>query len=133
MTCSGGGGTMKTLLVLAVAMTIAAASPAFAQIAAQNLVGSYIVTGTETNGAPYDGPGTLEISLAVSGALEFRWEGGKYTGVGQIVGNALAVASAAEGRSVIGIMYVNPEGSLTGKYWRRTDAGANGTETWRKK
>jgi hypothetical protein len=124
---------MKTVLVMAVAMTIAAASPAFAQLAAQNLVGAYIVTGTETNGAPYDGPGTVEISLAVSGALELKWEGGKYWGVGQVVGNALAVSSMAEGRQVIGIMYVNPDGSLTGKYWRRTDAGANGTETWRKR
>ena len=70
--------------------------------------------------------------MAVSGALEFRWDGGKYVDVGQAVGNAVAVASWAEGRAVILIMTVNPGGSLAGKWWRRTDAGARGTEIWRK-
>jgi len=124
---------MRTSIALAAALlVIGLVSPSFAQVAAPGLVGSYIVTGTEANGAPYDGPGTLDISLAVSGALEFKWDGGKYVGIGQVVGNTVAVASAAEGRAVIAIMTVNPDGSLAGRWWRRTDAGSKGTETWRK-
>ena len=123
---------LKSIITAAFVVAVAAA-PALAQVAAPGLVGSYVVTGTEADGKPYDGPGTLDVTLARSGALEFRWDGGKYVGVGQITGNVLAVATAAEGRAVILIMTVNPDGSLTGNWWRRTDAGSKGSETWKKK
>ena len=123
---------LKSIITAAFVVAVAAA-PALAQVAAPSLVGSYVVTGTEADGKPYDGPGTLDVTLARSGALEFRWDGGKYVGVGQITGNVLAVATAAEGRAVILIMTVNPDGSLTGNWWRRTDAGSKGSETWKKK
>jgi len=50
-----------------------------------------------------------------------------------VVGNHLAVATVAEGRAVVGIMDVKPDGSLAGKWWRRTDPGNKGTEVWNKK
>ena len=62
-----------------------------------------------------------------------RWDNGKYVGVAQVSGNILAAASSAEGRSVIMIMNINPDGSLEGKWWRRTDRGNKGTEIWKKK
>ena len=68
-----------------------------------------------------------------NGALELKWDNGKYVGIGQVIGNSLAVASTAEGRAVIMLMEPKPDGSLEGKYWRRTDAGTKGTEVWKKK
>ena len=50
-----------------------------------------------------------------------------------MVGNQLAISSVAEGKLVIGVMDIKPDGSLEGKYWRRTDAGTKGTEVWKKK
>src|SRR5690349_2245363 len=84
----GGISMLKT--VIAATFALAAATPALAQVTPASLVGSYEATGTETSGKPYDGPGPLDISLAPSGALEFRWDNGKYVGVGQLVGNVLA-------------------------------------------
>ena len=51
----------------------------------------------------------------------------------EVVGNSLVVATIAEGRAVIMLMEAKPDGSLEGKYWRRTDAGTKGTEVWKKK
>jgi hypothetical protein len=119
--------------VIAATFALAAATAALAQVTPASLVGSYEATGTETSGKAYDGPGPLDISLAPSGALEFRWDNGKYVGVGQLVGNVLAVASSAENRAVIMIMNITPDGSLSGKWWRRTDRGSKGTEVWTKK
>jgi hypothetical protein len=81
----------------------------------------------------YDGPGPLVITMDKNGALELKWDNGRYVGIGQVVGNSLAVASTAEGRAVIMLMEPKPDGSLEGKYWRRTDAGTKGTEVWKKK
>lgn len=124
---------LKSIFVAAVSAVAVAATPVSAQVAASSLVGSYVVNGTEADGKPYDGPGTLDVAVARSGALEFRWDGGKYVGVGQLTGNVLAVASSAEGRAVILLMTVNPDGTLSGKWWRRTDPGTGGTETWKRK
>ena len=96
------------------------------------LVGSYRVTGTDPDGKPYAGAGRLDIALAPSGALEFDWDNGKTVGVGQVIGNVLAVASLSKGRTVILMMNVNPDGSLSGNWLRRTDRGYRGSETWRK-
>jgi hypothetical protein len=94
------------------------------------LIGSYAVTGTDANGKPYARKHTLGITFAPSGALEIEWDNGKAVGVGDLVGNVLAVASLVDGRTVILIMQINPDGSLTGKWLRRTDRGTKGTETW---
>jgi hypothetical protein len=124
---------MIKVICLAFLLLAGAATASFAQLTAASLVGSYIVNGTEADGSPYDGPGTLDITMDKSGALELKWDGGKYAGVGQLSGNTLAVASVAEGKLVILLMDVKPDGTAAGKWWRRTDAGTKGTETWKKK
>ena len=96
------------------------------------LIGSYVVTGTGPSGEPYVGGGVLDIALAPSGALELLWDYGKNVGVGQVIGNVLAVASSTKGRTVILMMNINPDGSLSGKSSRRTDRGSKGTETWKR-
>ena len=96
------------------------------------LIGSYVVTGTDPGGDPYAGAGVLDIALAPSGALELVWDYGKNVGVGQVVGNVLAVASSTRGRTVILMMNINPDGSLSGKSSRRTDRRSKGTEAWKR-
>jgi hypothetical protein len=68
--------------------------------------------------------------MAPSGALELDWDNGKQVGVGQVIGNVLAVACLIKGRTVILTMAINQDGSLSGKWSRRTDRGSQGTETW---
>jgi hypothetical protein len=94
------------------------------------LIGSYAVTGTDANGKPYAREHTLGITFAPSGALEVEWDNGKKVGVGEIVDNVLVVASWVNGKTVILTMQINPDGSLKGKWLRRTDRGTKGTETW---
>jgi hypothetical protein len=96
------------------------------------LVGSYTVTGTDSDGKPYAGARIVDIGLAPSGALELAWDNGKSVGVGQVIGNVLAVASSTNGRTVILTMTINPDGSLSGRWSRRTDRGAKGAETWKR-
>jgi hypothetical protein len=96
------------------------------------LVGSYEVDGTDSDGKPYVGLHILDISLAPSGALELDWDNGKQVGVGQVIGNVLAVACLSRGRTVILTMTLNPDGSFSGKWSRRTDRGSQGTETWKR-
>jgi hypothetical protein len=74
----------------------------------------------------------VDISLTPSGALELDWDNGKNFGIGQVIGNVLAVSSLNKGRTMILIMQLNPDGSLSGKWSRRTDRGYKGTETWKK-
>jgi hypothetical protein len=97
------------------------------------LTGSYEVTGTDSDGRAYPGASILDIALAPSGALELEWDNGKQLGVGQVIGNTLAVACLIKGRTVILIMHINPDGSLSGNWLRRTDRGYKGTETWTRK
>ena len=124
---------MKAMFFLATIVLLGWSETSFAQATNASLIGNYVVTGTEANGKPYDGPGPLAVTMDKSGVLELKWDGGKYVGVGHVVGNQLAVASVAEGKIVLGIMDIKPDGSLEGKYWRRTDAGTKGTEVWKKK
>jgi len=100
------------------------------ETAKANLVGSYVVTGTDPDGKPYVGTHILDVSMAPSGALELDWDNGKQVGVGQVIGNFLAVACLIKGRTVILTMAINPDGSLSGKWSRRTDRGWQGTEAW---
>jgi hypothetical protein len=97
-----------------------------------SLIGSYVVTGTDSDGKPYAGPGILGIALAPCGALELEWDNGKQVGVSEVIGNVLAVACLTKGRTAILLMTINPDGSLSGKWSRRTDRGYKGTETWKK-
>ena len=83
-------------------------------------------------GKPYVGPTILDVALAPSGALELEWDNGKQVGVGQVLGNVLAVACSTKGRTVILLMNINSDGSLSGKSSRRTDRGAKGTEAWKR-
>ena len=126
----GGWGISATLV------KNAAAAESLLEAAGKSklkLVGSYVVNGTDLEGKPYSGTSTLDISLAPSGALEFNWDNGKIAGVGQLIDdNILAVAYLMNGRTVVSVMNINPDGSLSGKWLRRTDRGAKGTETWKK-
>ena len=94
------------------------------------LIGSYAVTGTDSDGKPYGRAGIVDVALAPSGALELAWDNGKQVGVGQVIGGVLVVATSSNGRNAIWIMNINPDGSLSGKWSRRTDRGYRGTEIW---
>ena len=118
--------TLSSLLVAGLAF------PAYAQSAA-SIAGTYAYTGTETDGTPYESAGTLVVSQEKSGALGVKWDGGDYVGVGQVTGNIFAVAAVAEGKNTIMLMTINPDGTLQGPWWRRTDPGSKGTEAWKKK
>ena len=126
----GGWGISTTLV------KNAAAAESLLEAAGKSkvrLVGSYDVHGTDVEGRPYPGTSTLDISLAPSGALELNWDNGKTVGVGQLIDDSMvAVAYLINGRTVISVMNINPDGSLSGKWLRRTDRGAKGTETWKK-
>jgi len=100
------------------------------QLQASDLVGTYMVTGTETDGMPYLAPRRLVITRGPSGALELEWENG--VGVGEVIGRTLGVATWARGRTVILVMDVQADGSLSGRLLRRTDSGTHGGETWRR-
>jgi hypothetical protein len=123
---------MKATCALALLTVVAFGTPCHAQLQAASLIGNYVVTGTEPDGKPYDGSGPLAVTMDKNGALELKWDGGKYVGIGQVVGNALVVATASENRAIVMVMEPKPDGSLEGKYWRRTDPGTKGTEVWKK-
>jgi len=124
---------VKTFIAAASLALVAFATPAFAQVSNASMIGNYVVTGTETDGSKYDGAGTLAITMDRNGALELKWDGGKYVGIGQVEGTKLFAGGVADGRAVIMVMDVKPDGSAEGKWWRRTDAGTKGTEVWKKK
>src|SRR5262249_40613997 len=97
------------------------------------LVGSYEVTGTDSDGPPYLGATIFDVALAPAGALELEWDNGKQVGIGQVIGDTVVVASLNRGRAAILIMSINPDGSLSGNWLRRTDRGYKGTEIWKRK
>ena len=123
---------MKTSIAAASLAFVVLATPAFAQVSNASMIGNYTVTGTETDGSKYD-DGTLAITMDRNGALELKWDGGKYVAIGQVEGTKLFAGGVADGRAVIMVMDVKPDGSAEGKWWRRTDAGTKGTEVWKKK
>src|SRR5476651_1866963 len=116
-----GRVSVKTIVTLVLLTLAGWTAPSFAADNA-SLLGDYAVTGTETSGTAYDGAGTLAITMDKSGALNLSWDGGKYLGIGQVVGDKLSVATFDERRAVIMIMDVKADGSLEGKWWKRTDA-----------
>ena len=88
------------------------------------------MTGTDLDGHPYATPGVVEVSRVPSGAFELNWDNGNVFGVGQVIGNALAVSLLTKGRTTILIMEIKPDSSLSGKWLRRTERGYKGTEIW---
>jgi len=96
----------------------------------RKLIGSYEVTGTDSDGMSYGRAYIVDVSLAPSGALELNWDNGRQVGIGHVIGNVLSVATTSRGRTVLLIMTINPDGSLAGRWSRRTDRGSQGTETW---
>ena len=85
------------------------------------------------HGGWYAGNRIVDVSLAPSGALEISRDNGIALGVSQLVNNTLVAAYMVDGRTVISVMTVNPDGSLRGNWFRRTDRGSKGTEIWKKK
>lgn len=123
---------MKTIFAFVILALALVAAPVLAADNA-SVLGNYVVTGTETDGKAYDGPGTLAVTMDKNGALELKWDGGKYVGIGQVSGDKLFVGGVADGRSFIAVMDIKADGSVEGRWWRRTDAGTKGTEVWKKK
>ena len=97
----------------------------------QMLVGSYAVTGTDPDGRGYRGTSIVNISMAPSGALELDWENGRRAGIGQLLNDVLMVASTTKAGTVIMMMNVNPDGTLSGQWSRRRERGYEGTEPLR--
>jgi hypothetical protein len=116
-----------TALALAITMSFAGAA-----LADPNLPGKYAYTGTETDGTKYDDGGTLVISAEPSGAYLVKWDGGEFLGVGQLVDKTLAVAAVADNKNTIMLMSIGADGKISGRWWRRSDAGTKGTEVWTK-
>ena len=123
---------MKTILALLLVAAVWSPGSSYAQTKNADLIGNYAFSGTETDGKP-NVPGTLVITMGKSGALDLNWDDGRYVGVGQVADKVLAVATVAEGKEVIMIMNINADGSLEGRWWRRTDPGTQGVEVWKKK
>jgi hypothetical protein len=130
-----GGWGFSSLVDRAVAVEPSFEVPGHAVLDGSKLalIGTYVVTGTDPEGRPYVGPRTVDISLVPSGALELSWDNGKVLDVGQLFDDTLAVSYLVNGRSVIAVMRINPDGSLSGQWLRRADRGYKGTEIWRKK
>jgi hypothetical protein len=123
---------LKTVFAFMLTAAIWWPDPSYAQTKNADLIGNYAFSGTETDGKP-SAPGTLVITMDKSGALDLNCDGGQYVGIGQVAGNVLAIATVAEGKEVILIMNINADGSLEGRWWRRTDPGTQGVEVWKKK
>ena len=79
---------MRTLIAAASLALAVFATPAIAQVSNASMIGNYTVTGTETDGSKYE-DGTLAITMDRNGALELKWDGGKYVAIGQVEGTKL--------------------------------------------
>jgi hypothetical protein len=94
------------------------------------LAGSFAVSCTDADGMPYNAAQIVESYLAPSDALELDRNNGKRVGVGQIIDDILAVANTTKSRTVILVMSINPDGSLSGRWTRPTHRAVLGTEIW---
>jgi hypothetical protein len=120
-------------LGMMVALSLAASGPYSAARAESSIAGRYTYTGTDTDGSAYDGAGEVVVTKAPSGAYEIVYDGGAYTGVGQVTGDTFSFASMAEGKNSISIGTIRPDGSIVTRWWRYRDKGSKGTETWVRK
>ncbi len=114
------------VVLWAFALVLALAVPGAARA---DVVGSYKYTGTETDGS-VETPGVVKVTAEPSGAYSVVWDGGDYVGVGQVIGNLFAIAAVADGKNTIMLLTINPDGSVSGPWWRRKDPGNKGTESW---
>ncbi|CAK0763475.1 Bulb-type lectin domain-containing protein [Azospirillaceae bacterium] len=121
---------MIRVIAFAFVLALAFVVPSFAQTT--NLYGTYAVTGVSNDGKPYESEGVVSVSADPSGALLVNWDNGEYIGIGQVSGNMLAIAVVVEKRNAVQLMTINPDGSLSGSWWRRTEPGV-GSENWKRK
>ena len=130
------GWTISTAVTNATAfetrsLTVSGQKPPFDDMKT-SLIGSYRVTGTDTDGKAYQAGAIVDVALAPSGSLELDWDNGRQLGIGQVIGSTLVVSYLVKGRTAIMVMHINPDGTLSGTWSRRTDRGYRGTETWKK-
>lgn len=118
---------LKPLLVGFV-LSVASVSSAWAQFTSADIVGNYIVKGTDLDGSAYDG--TVKITPDASGGVTIRWDDGS-VGLGMIEGSKLYVGMVYEKRAIVMSMDIKPGGLISGKWIQRTAAG-NGLEQWKK-
>lgn len=116
-------------IVLGAALSVAVTCAA---VAADGIAGKYTYTGVYPDGTRYGDNGTLLITSDPSGAYSIKWDSGEYVGVGQLVGRTLAVATTFDKRLSVMLMDIEPNGNLSGRWWRRNDPGAKGRETWKR-
>jgi hypothetical protein len=93
-------------------------------------MGPFAASCTDSDGMPYNAAQIVESYLAPSGAFELDRNNGKRVDVGQIIDDILAVATTTKGRTVILVMSINPDGSLSGRWSRSTHRAVLGTEIW---
>jgi hypothetical protein len=93
-------------------------------------MGPFAASCTDSDGMPYNAAQIVESYLAPSGAFELDRNNGKRVDVGQIIDDILAVANTTKGRTVILVMSINPDGSLSGRWTRSTHRAVLGTEIW---
>ena len=91
-------------------------------------VGPFTASCTDSDGMPYNA--AQKSYLAPSGAFELDRNNGKRVDVGQIIDDILAVANTTKGRTVILVMSINPDGSLSDRWTRSTHRAVLGTEIW---
>ncbi len=118
---------LKSLLV-SLALSTAFVSSAWAQFTSADIVGNYLVKGTDIDGTSYDG--TVKITPDASGGVTIRWDDGS-VGLGMIEGSKLYVGMVYEKKSIVMSMDIKPGGLISGKWIQRTYAG-NGLEQWKK-
>ena len=118
---------MVRLILLVSALVLG--SMAGAQAQGVKITGAYTYSGTNPDGSAEE-PGKLTVTVQPSGAFEVKWDGGDYVGIGQLQGNLFAVASVVDGKNSIMLMTANPDGTVSGSWWRRSDSGSKGTEVW---
>ncbi|MGC2854323.1 hypothetical protein ACM64Y_02525 [Novispirillum sp. DQ9] len=116
-------------IVLGAALSVAVTCAA---LAADTIAGKYTYTGVYPDGGRYGDNGTLLITSEPSGAYSVKWDSGEYVGIGQLVGRTLAVSTTYEKRPAIMLMDIEPNGDLSGRWWRRNDPGTKGRETWKR-
>jgi hypothetical protein len=96
-------------------------------VADNNGYGLKVFAFLKLTGVPITHKHIFDASAAPRGQLPYIVDDGE-----AIVGNTLAVSYLSKGRTAILMMNISPDGSLSGKWSRRTDRGHKGTETWKK-
>lgn len=111
-------------LVLAGLLALATCSLA----SAQDIGGSYAVTGTNIDGSSYTG--TAEITVLSETTCAIEWTTGDTTSTGVCMRNGIAFAAAHVQNDILGLLIyeVYEDGSMEG-IWTVTGQDGVGTET----